>query len=698
MLRFKVLQMDEGGEGALAFGQSQVERLIQGGIHDFTRMWSFGSFTVRARCNLVGKDHVAKMTVSGVTEDRSRLYAWPAATAARNFSLVEAPKDSSGTKIFDPNKRVVVTGPLAPLGDHLSFEIIANFGAATYVQSAKNSRHARISKMLAAHDQWLLWEQFGVLVTTAFVDRMEDDPGELVTPPARPPALSNAAIAALSPSDRASYLQAVAYWRRQLTIHPGECLFSAPLPAAPGVTDFLVLLGSMVIDTTDGDPNNAALRYFRGVVIPFSTIVELGSLAGQKSGGWILDLTEYNALLHPDDPSNATDAATAARAAELLAGVREVGRHEYELRDVLDTSVVVGIQNDTFSGFTRGSPRSLLAAWTGLVWLRQNSNPFAGFVDDARRTYTRYEVHRLTTGGVVIVTPIDFSAYADPLALFTQNLGAPANVVSSINFNPYQCGLMVYDGDGGFLQIGDASYSGSTWLFGPAPSSGPGTIAMSSAIPFSVKTTNNVVGAMTVWMPEYELAVGNEIAVLGVDGRTFVANQVDSTSFSSLTTGFVGPSDWVLDEVGPSLLQTVSMTGSGFRFFDQQRLVTAITPRSGRPVTQAITVADVVQAGRQGGIYWYRGDAPTGVLIFYVKQSETSAWRAACIGYQTLFVTKAPTDPTALALRNAQLETFLNSVEGMTHVIANNFASRLLLPWLAMNDFVDSFPRSGVIV
>jgi hypothetical protein len=129
----RILQLDAGGEAALSFAKKQARRLIEAGADAFTRTWTVGDVSVEARCVKDGGDHIVRYRVSGGGQpDGTRLFQWDDTTVIPSSFGPWGYRLSSSIDPRNPPPASHVVTPVAldPLGVTLAFTLPGN----NYVQ------------------------------------------------------------------------------------------------------------------------------------------------------------------------------------------------------------------------------------------------------------------------------------------------------------------------------------------------------------------------------------------------------------------------------------------------------------------------------------------------------------------------------------------------------------------------------------
>lgn len=696
MIRYKIIQLDAGTEKYLPFAKREVVKKLatMTSINkDFNRTWIVDGVTIRARSigfasassivsensNFNEDDQLVKLWLSkSSVVTYNTLYDWPMSTRLSDFTLTY------------PNNLSNISGvALTPLAPFLSFSI-----------DAPQDNHLSAAKfsMLCRRQNWMLRRYFSALAGSIFVDRRSGDPGELVSPPGQPAPLNLAQYNALTDDGKERYLQSVAYWRVGLKINSDDCFMSVPVitpavaatptkKAVPEKIECYFLFGQFQSpNKSQGVPYSALelgsptgddiKQYFRGVIISYSSLVAMQATPFNGS----VDFSIYN-------PNS--------KAPVKILLPTDYVRSQPGVRRSLAFSTQYPISAVQFayveSPFNATYWRQEQWTYTYNV-IYQDMSVFN--TTGARKEFL--EQHTLDSSGQIHITPVDTSPLEGAKTITT---GSTSNLDQSGSASSVNCKLAFYSGDA-LIPVADYALTAASYaVVGGIGTSTPGTVTITSALPFVAAPITPAMYA-DEYLPEYGL-IRSGAAVLNTDfssrvysrsypydigsGVQFYQTEAYRGSISNSSTNRTG----VFVRTDTTTGFVYGLTGyDGFNVPTEFRAAKTGVPQNyvyGQSTPQTVV----------GGIYWHR-DGPTGVFTFSVPYLQFKKRADDCLRYQRVYdkfnadylpsvFDKVSGITTPAGKFYEPLPVILARIVANTTVLINNFASTDLYPWVAPN-------------
>lgn len=571
----------------------------------------------------------------GVTGNR--LYNWSGSQI--NVVRLVGPRNLSVVSSGPPSARVIAVPGLAPLGTALTFQLPpADVGLRFYQATPPTDKVRFFSiadQLLARGDEFVL-QWLGTLLNATTFTRGVDgfgvpiplvvDAGALMlSNDATDPFVLLGAYVPVTGVINVTHFEGVALRYSWLKTLVRPILGFNPFRAFRSFT-------ADIVSRTYAGVSGGVPQYATGTIIDYA-----------KSGAnAVVERLQVNAV-----PEYTLAGASAPR-------LYEFATHEG-----------VSFPLDTLTVFST-SPRTRLYR---KFHREATSVPFLGGETDTLQSQTAYVAHTLSAAGIVqIGAPFNPPDSASSV-LHNTPAGAGPEEPPGHSFSGYTAPIFYATGSG-FLPIGTYTAGGATWThdFGLG-----GTVSSSTALSVDLDESAPLllipglgqdisigVTRPTVWVPSYDFMLTTYGAALSTS-RAVATSRVNRTSVISQGTGVIGPSsanDYVDFEIIVGLQQTETLTVT---FFVP---VSSYTPSSVPP---------------PGMVFWHR-NGPLGVFAFHaIPQSAGVSTRAQdCTKYRQLatgaLVVGAP--------GYEPIEQVRDRVRAKTAIVANNFVSEELLPWI----------------
>lgn len=613
-------------------------------------------------CVPLGRDHVVRIRLIAAGSEiiNTRLHDWPTTTAVKNFVLSALPTGPHAP-VVPASKRVTAVPPtLTALGEVLDFGMVGpkTPTALEYRVAWPVSKIASDHRMLAKTRKWMLRQWLADAISEILVDRASGDDFEVDAPPLKPAPLTQAQVNALAPDARQAYQDGVDYWSSSLQVTFDDCFISQP----DATGDFYALLGKF--RNPKGTVTADTVQYFRGIVVPFSTIEALST--GRRNG-YVADLSSFNPLITP-----------AQRATIRVLSPADYTRPQSGQFYFQPSGHVTNFLASAVHAQTAASPFCVTYAVSKTVLLSAD-NPLNPPWSESTQVINFIEQHRLDAHGNIQITPYDTSPFEGSSG--GSNV-SPGGINFTVTDSPAHCKIAFYTGEE-LEAIGAFDFTGcSNTVVSGVGTTVDGLETWSSAIPGV-----SLPLAIDEYIDEYGLALSVGHVITNFGDRSNVITVFRPGGAATGTFYFPGPLNEILTSVNTGArIDAASGTGYGLvNGFLSSTFVGPLTPlKSGLPL---LTLGNLTN--RIGGVNWYR-DGPTGIFRF-VGSADTSR-NSDCMKYQKVFngvfgFRAAVLNPDGSVKTPADdgwedLDVILSRIVANTTVLVNNFASPALYPWL----------------